>query len=74
MDTLSEHYSYVSNVSGGDLSKPDTFVFPEPKKRLFDSTDDLDMSVIPNQIKQEVLTHIILVSYFWDIGKQYSPR
>ena len=20
------------------------------------------------------LTHISLVSYFWDIGKQYSPR
>ena len=47
MDPLSEHYSYVSNVSGGDLSKSDTFALPEPKKRLFDSTDDLDMSVSP---------------------------
>ena len=47
MEPLSEHYSYVSNVSGGDLSKSDTFALPEPKKRLFDSTDDLDMSMSP---------------------------
>ena len=46
MDPISEHYSYVSNFSG-DLSKSDTFALPEPKKRLFDSTDDLDMSVSP---------------------------
>ena len=47
MDPLSEHYSYVSNNSGGDLSRSDTFALPEPKKRLFDSTDDLEMSVSP---------------------------
>ena len=46
MDPISEHFSYVSNVSG-DLSKSDTFALPEPKKRLFDSADDLDMSVSP---------------------------
>lgn len=46
MDPISEHFSYVSNISG-ELSKSDTFALPEPKKRLFDSTDDLDMSVSP---------------------------
>ena len=46
MDPISEHYSYVSNISG-DLSKSDTFALPEPKKRLFDSTDDLEMSLSP---------------------------
>lgn len=39
--------SYLSNTSTvGDISRSDSFL-PEPKKRLFDSTDDLDMSLSP---------------------------
>ena len=41
-------YSYISNMSsvggdGTDSNNMDSFL-PEPKKRLFDSTDDLDIS------------------------------
>ena len=43
----SNHYSYVSNASGDFPSKNDTFALPEPKKRLFDNSEDLDMSVSP---------------------------
>lgn len=39
--------SYLSNTSTtGDISRSDSFL-PEPKKRLFDSNDDLDMSLSP---------------------------
>ncbi|XP_053400293.1 ORC ubiquitin ligase 1-like isoform X2 [Mercenaria mercenaria] len=49
LDPIAEsgHYSYVSNVSGDYSSKNDTFALPEPKKRLFENSDDLDMSVSP---------------------------
>jgi hypothetical protein len=49
LDPISEsgHYSYVSNVSGDYSSKNDTFALPEPKKRLFENSDDLDMSMSP---------------------------
>jgi hypothetical protein len=44
----SSHFSYVSNVSGDYSSKNDTFAaLSEPKKRLFENSDDLDMSVSP---------------------------
>ncbi|KAK3100788.1 hypothetical protein FSP39_025363 [Pinctada imbricata] len=43
-------YMYLSNTSSlgdhGDGSRTDSFL-PEPKKRLFDSTDDMDMSLSP---------------------------
>lgn len=45
--TETGHYSYVSNVSGDYSSKNDTFALPEPKKRLFENSDDLDMSMSP---------------------------
>ncbi|KAL3881042.1 hypothetical protein ACJMK2_033242 [Sinanodonta woodiana] len=43
------HFSYVSNSSGADFSSKqmDSLMLPEPKKRLFDSSDDLDVSVSP---------------------------
>lgn len=49
LDPIAEsgHYSYVSNVSGDYSSKNDTFALPEPKKRLFENSDDLNMSVSP---------------------------
>ena len=49
LDPIAEsaHYSYVSNVSGDFSSKNDTFGLPEPKKRLFDNSDDLEMSMSP---------------------------
>lgn len=45
--TESGHYSYVSNMSGDYSSKNDTFALPEPKKRLFENSDDLEMSMSP---------------------------
>ena len=50
LDPIAEttgHYSYVSNMSGEYSSKNDTFALPEPKKRLFDNSDDLEMSMSP---------------------------
>ncbi|XP_062612125.1 serine-rich adhesin for platelets-like isoform X2 [Saccostrea cucullata] len=39
--------SYLSNTSTtGDISRSESFL-PEPKKRLFDSTDELDLSLSP---------------------------
>lgn len=49
LDPIAEtgHYSYVSNMSGDYSSKNDTFALPEPKKRLFENSDELDMSMSP---------------------------
>lgn len=48
-------YSYHSNNSsyGADFSKSDSFL-PEPKKRLFESSDDFDMSLSPIKATRKV--------------------
>ncbi|WAQ99681.1 OBI1-like protein [Mya arenaria] len=49
LDPITEtgHYSYVSNMSADFSSKNDTLALPEPKRKLFETTDDLEMSMSP---------------------------
>ncbi|KAJ8297622.1 hypothetical protein KUTeg_024153 [Tegillarca granosa] len=53
-ETSGRGYSYLSNNSSlGDISKSDSFL-PEPKKRLFESGDDLDLSLSPIKATRKI--------------------